>query len=195
MHTQVCAWSFFCTNSAVQGMGAFVPTILSEFGWTNIKAQLYSVPPYVLACFLTIGLGYCSDRVNRRGIFMLFALCFSITGFAILRFDENVHAKYAAVFLNAIGVFAASSGFLSWGVNSTFEGQPIVRLVLNKSPKQKLTHQTPQAPPSLPSLAATWSLWAAWAVSCRRGRTCRRTRPSSTSATPSTCRSCSSPLS
>ena len=119
VHTQVCAWSFFCTNSAVQGMGAFIPTILSEFGWVNIKAQLYSVPPYVVACFLTIGLGYCSDRLNRRGIFMLVALCFSITGFSLLRFSDDIHAKYAAVFLNAIGVFAASSGFLSWGVNST----------------------------------------------------------------------------
>ncbi|CAK7241930.1 MAG: hypothetical protein STHCBS139747_003403 [Sporothrix thermara] len=100
-------------------MGAFIPTILSEFGWVNIKAQLYSVPPYVVACFLTIGLGYCSDRLNRRGIFMLVALCFSITGFSLLRFSDDIHAKYAAVFLNAIGVFAASSGFLSWGVNNT----------------------------------------------------------------------------
>jgi MFS family permease len=99
-------------------MGAFVPTILKEFGWTSTKAQLYSVPPYLVACVLTIALGYASDRINRRGVFMLGALLFSITGFGILRFSDDVHAKYGAVFLNAIGVFAASSGFLSWGINS-----------------------------------------------------------------------------
>jgi hypothetical protein len=51
---------------------------------------------------------------------MLGGLLFSITGFGILRFSDDVHAKYGAVYLNAIGVFAASSGFLSWGINSRF---------------------------------------------------------------------------
>ena len=118
IHTNVCAWCFFCTNSAVQGMGAFVPTILKEFGWTSTKAQLYSVPPYVVACCVTVALGHASDRVNKRGIFMLGSVVFSITGYFMLRFSEDVHTKYAAVFLSAIGVFAASSGFLSWGINS-----------------------------------------------------------------------------
>ena len=86
------------------------------FGAT--KAQLYSIPPYLVACILTIALGYASDRINRRGVFMLGALLLSVTGFGILRFSDDVHAKYGAVFLNATGVFAASSGFLSWGINS-----------------------------------------------------------------------------
>ncbi|KAK1765296.1 major facilitator superfamily domain-containing protein [Phialemonium atrogriseum] len=119
IHTNVCAWCFFCTNSAVQGMGAFVPTILKEFGWTSTKAQLYSVPPYVVACCVTVALGHASDRVNKRGIFMLGSVVFSITGYFMLRFSEDVHTKYAAVFLSAIGIFAASSGFLSWGINNT----------------------------------------------------------------------------
>ncbi|OIW31500.1 MFS general substrate transporter [Coniochaeta ligniaria NRRL 30616] len=119
VHTQVCAWCFFCTNSCVQGMGAFIPTILKEFGWTSTRAQLMSVPPYLVACILTIALGYASDRTNRRGVFMLGALLFSMTGFAILRFSDDIHAKYGAIYLNAIGVFAASSGFLSWGINNT----------------------------------------------------------------------------
>lgn len=118
VHTQVCAWCVFCTNSSVQGMGALIPTILKEFGWTSTKAQLLSVPPYLVASVLTVALGYASDRSNRRGVFMLGALVFSIVGFGILRFSDEMHAKYGAVYLNAIGVFAASSGFLSWGINS-----------------------------------------------------------------------------
>ncbi|KAH8885465.1 MFS general substrate transporter [Thozetella sp. PMI_491] len=127
VHTNVCAWCFFCTNSAVQGLGAFVPTILQEFGWTSTRAQLSSVPPYLVACVLTIALGYASDRTNRRGVFMLGAVVFSSTGYAILRFSDNTEAKYAAVFLSCIGVFAASSGFLSWGINNT--GSPAVAAV------------------------------------------------------------------
>ncbi|CAG9946163.1 unnamed protein product [Clonostachys rosea f. rosea IK726] len=127
IHTNVCAWCFFSTNSAVQGMGAFIPTILREFGWTSTRAQLLSVPPYLVACVVTITLGYLSDRFNKRGIFMVGVLPLSIIGFSILRFSSNVSAKYAAVFLNAIACFGASSGFLSWGINNA--GSPAVAAV------------------------------------------------------------------
>jgi MFS family permease len=127
LHTNVCAWAFFCTNSAVQGFGAFVPQILREFGWTSTEAQLKSVPPYLVACILTVALGYLSDRTNKRGVFMAGILPCSVIGFSILRFSDNVNAKYAAVFLNAIGCFGASSGFLSWGINNA--GSPAVAAV------------------------------------------------------------------
>ncbi|RSL68780.1 hypothetical protein CEP53_002489 [Fusarium sp. AF-6] len=127
IHTNVCAWCFFCTNSAVQGFGAFIPTILREFGWTSTEAQLKSVPPYLVACCVTIALGYLSDRTNKRGIFMAGILPCSIIGFSILRFSTNTDAKYAAVFLNAIACFGASSGFLSWGINNA--GSPAVAAV------------------------------------------------------------------
>ncbi|EXJ77314.1 hypothetical protein A1O3_09540 [Capronia epimyces CBS 606.96] len=127
VHTNVCALCFFCTNSAVQGMGAFIPTILKEFGWTSTEAQLKSVPPYLVACVLTIVLGYCSDRAKQRGVFIAGILPTSITGFAILRFSSNPDAKYAAVFLNAIGCFAGSAGMLSWGINNA--GSPATAAV------------------------------------------------------------------
>ncbi|PNP56877.1 hypothetical protein FNYG_15311 [Fusarium nygamai] len=127
IHTNVCAWCFFCTNSAVQGFGAFIPTILREFGWTSTEAQLKSVPPYLVACCVTITLGYLSDRFNKRGIFMAGILPCSIVGYSILRFSDNVNAKYGAVFLNAIACFGASSGFLSWGINNA--GSPAVAAV------------------------------------------------------------------
>lgn len=51
----------------------------------------------------------------------------SIVGFSMLRFAESTSAKYAAVFLNAIACFGASSGFLSWGINNA--GSPPVAAV------------------------------------------------------------------
>lgn len=58
---------------------------------------------------------------------MVGVLPLSIIGFAILRFTTNENAKYAAVFLNAISCFGASSGFLSWGINNA--GSPAVAAV------------------------------------------------------------------
>lgn len=110
--------TFFCTNAAVQSFGAFVPSILKDFGWTSTEAQLKSVPPYLVACVCTIALGWASDRSGKRGPFIAGAMPTAITGFAILRWSTDPSAKYAAVFLNAIGCFAASAGMLSWGINS-----------------------------------------------------------------------------
>ncbi|KIW52014.1 hypothetical protein PV05_10676 [Exophiala xenobiotica] len=118
VHTQVCAWTFFCSNAAVQGFGAFVPSILEAFGWTSTEAQLKSVPPYLVACVCTVALGWASDRVGQRGIFIAGVLPTAIIGFAMLRWTESADAKYAAVFLNAISCFAASAGMLSWGINN-----------------------------------------------------------------------------
>lgn len=118
VHTQVCAWTFFCSNAAVQSFGAFVPSILRAFGWTSTEAQLKSVPPYLVACVCTVALGWASDRVGQRGIFIAGVLPTAIVGFAMLRWTDSASAKYAAVFLNAIGCFAASAGMLSWGINS-----------------------------------------------------------------------------
>ncbi|OAQ66101.2 major facilitator superfamily protein [Pochonia chlamydosporia 170] len=114
-------------NTENKGFGAFIPTILREFGWTSTEAQLKSVPPYLVACAVTITLGYLSDRTNKRGIFIVGILPCSIIGFSILRFSTNMGAKYAAVFLNAIACFAASSGMLSWGINNA--GSPAVAAV------------------------------------------------------------------
>lgn len=121
IHTQVCALTFFCTNAAVQSFGAFVPSILRDFGWTSTEAQLKSVPPYLVACVCTIALGWASDRSGKRGPFIAGAMPTAITGFAILRWSTDPSAKYAAVFLNAIGCFAASAGMLSWGINSELQ--------------------------------------------------------------------------
>ncbi|EXL66450.1 hypothetical protein FOPG_17373 [Fusarium oxysporum f. sp. conglutinans race 2 54008] len=101
--------------------------MLREFGWTSTEAQLKSAPPFLVACCVTIGLGYLSDRTNKRGILMIGVLPCSIIGYFILRFSANENAKCAAVFLNAIACFGASSGFLSWGINNA--GSPAVAAV------------------------------------------------------------------
>ncbi|PNP85312.1 hypothetical protein FNYG_01371 [Fusarium nygamai] len=160
IHTNVCAWCLFCTNSAVQGFGAFIPTILREFGWISTEAQLKSVPPYLGACVVTIALGYLSDRFNKRGIFMAGILPCSIIRYSILSFSDNVHAKYGAVFLNAIAVYGASSGFLSWGINNA--GSPAIAAVAGGYMVMV---------GSLGGVASTWTYLAHGATRFRTGHT------------------------
>ncbi len=76
---------------------------------------------------VTLALGWLSDRMNKRGIFMISVIPCSVIGYSILRFSDNQNAKYGAVFLNAIACFGASSGFISWGINNA--GSPAVAAV------------------------------------------------------------------
>jgi len=49
----------------------FLPTIIKELGYTNNNAQLMTVPPYVVACFCTLIVGWAADRSKQRGVYVI----------------------------------------------------------------------------------------------------------------------------
>jgi predicted MFS family arabinose efflux permease len=49
----------------------FLPTIIRAMGHTNERAQLLTVPPYVVACIGTIAAGFVTDKYHTRGIFII----------------------------------------------------------------------------------------------------------------------------
>lgn len=104
-----------------------MPTVLKDLGWTATKAQLYSVPVYVLASVIAILIGFISDKTRQRGIYLAIFTFFGITGFAILRWNEQANVRYAAVFLCALAAFPGGPGFLAWGINNA--AGPAVRAV------------------------------------------------------------------
>ena len=116
----VAAGGFFCINVTVQGISVFLPTVLKDLGWTATKAQLRSVPPYVCACFVAIAVALISDKTRMRGVYLAGFTSLGITGFALMRWNQNEHVRYAAVYLLVIGAFPGGPGFLSWALNSKF---------------------------------------------------------------------------
>jgi sugar phosphate permease len=114
----VAAGGFFCINVTVQGISVFMPTVLKDLGWTATKAQLYSVPPYVCACFVAIGVALVSDKTKMRGIYLGSFTILGITGFSLMRWNKDDNVRYAAVYLLVIGAFPGGPGFLSWALNS-----------------------------------------------------------------------------
>jgi MFS family permease len=104
INSTIYALGFFCTVS-VQSLALFMPTILHALGWTALKTQLFSVPPYVAASIWTLFAAKLSDRIQRRGIIILVNNLFVITGFAILLTVHSPAIKYFAIFLAAGGGF------------------------------------------------------------------------------------------
>lgn len=127
VNSNVCAIGFFLINITVQSLSLFMPTLLKDLGWTATKAQLHTVPPYVLACLVAIFIAFVSDRTRQRGLWLALFAPLGVIGFAVLRGDVSANIKYMAVFFVTIGAFPGGPAFLSWGLNNS--AGPAIRAV------------------------------------------------------------------
>ncbi|KAG8162506.1 hypothetical protein KVR01_008271 [Diaporthe batatas] len=127
IHNYTCGLGFFLINITVQGLSVFLPTILRDLDWTDTKAQLYSVPPYVCACVVAVAIAYASDKTRHRGAFLAAFSLLAIIGFAILRWETNPNIRYMGVFFVTVGAFPGGPGFLAWAINNA--AGPAVRAV------------------------------------------------------------------
>ncbi|KAI5810573.1 major facilitator superfamily domain-containing protein, partial [Pyronema omphalodes] len=123
----LCAAGFFFNNVSVQSFSLFMPTILRDLGWTATKAQLYTVPPYVVAAAWSIGISWVSDRYKKRGLFAMGHALMAAFGYALLRTMTKPTLKYMSVFFAAVGCYPLGPIFLSWGLNNA--AGPTVRAV------------------------------------------------------------------
>ncbi|KKK13655.1 hypothetical protein AOCH_005114 [Aspergillus ochraceoroseus] len=107
-------------DGCLYAFSLFVPTIISELGtrYTEIHAQLLSVPPYAAAAILTVTVGFIADRTRQRGICNMLVSLLGVAGFAMLLGARSPGARYAGVFLGAMGIYPAISNTISWTSNN-----------------------------------------------------------------------------
>jgi cyanate permease len=96
----------------------FLPSIIKELGYTSVKANLLSVPPYAAAFVLTITVGWLADRTKRRGVFNIAVSLLAVVGFSLLIVSKNSGVKYAATFLCALGIYPTISNTITWASNN-----------------------------------------------------------------------------
>ena len=123
----LCALGFFFVNVSVQSVSLFLPTILNALGWTAIRSQLYSVPPYVTACVWSIFISWVSDKYKRRGVFIVLGNTLAMIGYIMLVTTDKDAVKYLGVFFAACGAFPLGPFYLAWGLNNA--AGPSIRAV------------------------------------------------------------------
>ena len=97
------------------GYAYFAPAILRSLGYSPIKTQLYSVPPWVATFVLSMIVATASDYYKKRYIFILPLLLVSVVGMIVLlTIREDVSARYGALFLVVMGEFAAAPIVICW---------------------------------------------------------------------------------
>jgi predicted MFS family arabinose efflux permease len=81
----------------------FLPTIINQLGYSANASQLLTVPPYVVACFVTIAGNYAADKSRQRGVFLLGFEALAMVGLLLLVTNGRPHIQYAGTFLAAAG--------------------------------------------------------------------------------------------
>ncbi|KAH7407407.1 major facilitator superfamily domain-containing protein [Cadophora sp. MPI-SDFR-AT-0126] len=104
--------------TAVYSFSLFLPTIIRNMGYTNVQAQLLSVPPYVVGCIVTIGTGYFADKVKQRAIFMLVFSGTAIVGWVMLISTTIPGVQYTGTFLACLGIFPCVPLGVAWNGNN-----------------------------------------------------------------------------
>lgn len=56
---------YFGISAPFSSMSLFAPTIVSGLGYTSLRAQLMTVPPYAVSWVFSILIGCAADRLNR----------------------------------------------------------------------------------------------------------------------------------
>lgn len=96
----------------------FSPTLVKNLGYTAAMAQLMSVPPYVVAAFCTVGAGWLSDRLKKRGIITIIFASMSALGYILLLAGVNKSVDYFGLFLASSGIYPLIPVIMAWGSNN-----------------------------------------------------------------------------
>lgn len=100
-------------------LSLFLPTIIEALGYSAVRAQLFTIPPYALATILTVVVAYISERVvGRRAPFLIASALTATIGYCILLSNTDPTGRpgisYLGVFFAAAGIYPTTGLVLSW---------------------------------------------------------------------------------
>jgi MFS family permease len=97
------------------GYAYFSPTIISQLGYTAVRANLLSTPPWAVAFVFAMTIATISDYVAHRFLFAITCIIIAMIGFIVLLVpDMRNSVYYGALFLAAPGAYTAMPIIVCW---------------------------------------------------------------------------------
>lgn len=118
IHIWLMVLNLFCSGVCLFGLSYFTPSIVSTLGFDRTKTQLFSVPPFACAFFITMIGAYYADRYQQRGLSAIITICLALVGYSIFLTQTAKGARYAALCLMVTGVYASAPSLISWIPNN-----------------------------------------------------------------------------
>lgn len=112
--TWISAIALFGIDLTTFGLTVFLPIITTSLGFTNVKAQLMTVPVYFLTAIVFFICAIWSDRLRLRSPFIIGA-CFSTSvGLAIVLGSTVNAVRYFGVFILCMGIYVNAACNCLW---------------------------------------------------------------------------------
>ncbi|KAH9474630.1 putative transporter [Psilocybe cubensis] len=109
----------FMGGTNLFGLALFLPSIVSQLGYSSNRTQLLSVGPFAVGFVVTVLLSYFSDRYMIRAVPIVGVLLFSVAGYSLSLASTSKHMSYAALYLMVPGVYATIPVISAWFSNNT----------------------------------------------------------------------------
>lgn len=111
------SWSILlsCNQVAIVSLSNFLPSVIKGMGYSSVRAQIMTVPVYVVGCVSILLFGYLSDKTQKRGIWIVLLSFISMLGYILLvAIPNNQAARYAGICLAAAGQYPTGVLVLTW---------------------------------------------------------------------------------
>lgn len=107
-------------NNTGYSISFFTPTILGELGWTAVRAQVLSIPIYVVAAVICLLSALLTDHLRHRYAFAMLGVVTASIGYIILlaQGTVSVGARYFAIYLVMAGGYITQPIVLVWLSNN-----------------------------------------------------------------------------
>jgi predicted MFS family arabinose efflux permease len=109
----------FCNGISLFGLAYFTPSIVTGFGYSTNKTQLYTVPPFAMAFVVTVIAALVSDKYKARGAVAFVATSLSMASFAVFYTSKTVVVRYVSLHMLITGVCATVLCLIAWLSNNS----------------------------------------------------------------------------
>jgi D-galactonate transporter len=97
---------YFGVVAANYGLSFFLPTIVKQFGLSNVATGVVSAIPYFVGAIAIVVWGYSSDHFHERKGHLAIAIILAVGGLAVAALLHDPIAKMAALAVAGFGIFA-----------------------------------------------------------------------------------------
>ncbi|CCF57844.1 hypothetical protein KAFR_0D01970 [Kazachstania africana CBS 2517] len=112
--TWVCSIALFGIDLTTFGLTVFLPSIITTMGFTNVRAQLMTVPVYFLSAVTFFICALYSDKWKIRFPFIMGACLITSVGLAIVLGSEIHGVRYFGVFILCMGIYVSAACNCLW---------------------------------------------------------------------------------
>ncbi|RDW78727.1 uncharacterized protein DSM5745_05579 [Aspergillus mulundensis] len=114
-------WLFAILIFAVVSSGtinSYFPTIVETLNYSRTTTLLFTAPPYLLSCIVTLCVSFNADRTGERYFHFTLPTWISVAGFIISGSTTNFPARYISMMIMLPGVYTAFTIGLTWLANA-----------------------------------------------------------------------------